>query len=84
MSAHDPQDQHLDATVPAGVPASDGAPSVRDLLASCAAARTVSTPPDDARPAAEPTGEPPVQDPAARPDAGVDSGTDGARGAHAA
>jgi hypothetical protein len=46
MSAHDPQDQHHDAPVPPAVTAgADAAPSVRDLLAACAAARTVSTPP---------------------------------------
>ncbi|HEY5834753.1 hypothetical protein [Streptomyces sp.] len=44
---HDAQDHHLDAPVP---PTS--VPSVRDLLASCAAARTVCTPPDHTRPAA--------------------------------
>ena len=61
MSAQNPQDQHLDASVPsAAAPGSTAppapAPSVRDLLAACAAARAVSTPPDDrtasARPAA--------------------------------
>jgi hypothetical protein len=68
MSAHDPQDQHHDAPVPpvrsqaaAGTPGAprDATPSVRDLLAACAAARTVSTPPAD----------PPAADgsPAARP-----------------
>ena len=52
MSAHEPQDQHPDAP---GRPvfAPCGVPSVRDLLASCAAARTVSTPPADERLAAE-------------------------------
>ncbi|MBY8881820.1 hypothetical protein [Actinacidiphila acidipaludis] len=53
MSAHDPQDQHHDAPVPPGRPQvspgapGDATPSVRDLLASCEAARTVSTPPAD-------------------------------------
>ncbi|MDX6354342.1 MAG: hypothetical protein QOF98_1245 [Streptomyces sp.] len=55
MSAQDPQDQHLDASVPSASGAktaapSAPAPSVRDLLAAGAAARAVSTPPDD-RPA---------------------------------
>ncbi|MCL2554542.1 MAG: hypothetical protein FWE15_08465 [Actinomycetia bacterium] len=61
MSAHDPQDQHHDAPVPPAGPAADApgargdaTPSVRDVLASCAAARTVSTPPDDTAPAAGP------------------------------
>jgi hypothetical protein len=57
MSAHDPQDQHHDAPVrPAGPTQSapGAAPSVRDVLASCAAARTVSTPPADAAPSADP------------------------------
>ncbi|SEO17265.1 hypothetical protein SAMN05216267_10194 [Actinacidiphila rubida] len=53
MSAHEPQDQHHDAPVPPVRPVTapgasrDATPSVRDLLASCAAARTVSTPPAD-------------------------------------
>ncbi|WP_328915559.1 MULTISPECIES: hypothetical protein [unclassified Streptomyces] len=61
MSAQNPQDQHLDASA-----APAATPSVRDLLASCAAARTVSTPPRDTpaapriagpRPAARPPRE---------------------------
>jgi hypothetical protein len=50
MSAHEPQDQHLDAPVPpAPVPPAPrtAVPSVRALLASCAAARTLCTPPAD-------------------------------------
>jgi len=56
MSAHDPQDQQHDAPVPPVPPVQpdsapgapgDATPSVRDLLASCEAARTVSTPPAD-------------------------------------
>ena len=70
MAAHDPHDQHLDASAgpasaePGPAPALSRAPSVRDLLASCAAARTVSTPPDPPRPGAEPTA---AEAPAARP-----------------
>lgn len=55
-SAQDPRDQHVDAPVPPAtntapatpaVPTEPAVPSVRQLLAACAAARTVSTPPDD-------------------------------------
>lgn len=42
MSAHSPRDPQLTAPVP---PAAT--PSVRDLLAACAAARALSTPPPD-------------------------------------
>jgi hypothetical protein len=49
MSAQHPPDQDPDAAVP---PAAT--PSVRDLLAACAAARTVSTPPQNPAPAEEP------------------------------
>ena len=74
MTAHDPQDQHLDA--PAGPasaepgPASEpcGDPSVRALLASCAAARTVSTPPAPPRPGgATPAAPAAAEPPATRP-----------------
>lgn len=42
---------HDDAAAQAPAPTASKVPSVRDLLASCAAARTVSTPPsDDAEP----------------------------------
>jgi hypothetical protein len=49
MSAQHPHDHDPDASVP---PAAT--PSVRDLLAACAAARTVSTPPLNPAPAADP------------------------------
>ncbi|SCE23773.1 hypothetical protein GA0115240_14561 [Streptomyces sp. DvalAA-14] len=46
MSDQHPHDQPTEASVrPAGVP------SVRDVLAACAAARTLSTPPDTSEPA---------------------------------
>lgn len=60
MSAQEPQDQQLDASVrPAsGTGPAAPTPSVRDLLAACAAARTVSTPPDDPAPVERPHEEP--------------------------
>jgi hypothetical protein len=55
MSAHDPQDPHHDVPVPLAeaapetkpAAAREAEPSVQELLAACAAARTVSTPPAD-------------------------------------
>ena len=59
MSAHEPQDPHIDA--PAGVlSAPCGVPTVRDVLAACAAAHTVSTPPPRPAVAPEPTPERPA------------------------
>ncbi|WP_329135555.1 hypothetical protein OG552_22160 [Streptomyces sp. NBC_01476] len=49
MSAEQSHDQHPDAAV-----RPVAGPSVRDLLAACAAARTVSTPPENPPAAAAP------------------------------
>lgn len=92
MSAHDPQDQHHDAPVPPVRPAAaprdraDATPSVRDLLASCAAARTVSTPPADTPPAGTPAaGTPAAGTPAAgAPASGAEAAPEPSRGRDAA
>lgn len=69
MSAENPHDQYLDASVPSASAAGPTAPSVRDLLTACAAARAISTPPDDGSAAERPADvrseeEPAHQEPA--------------------
>ncbi|MGH4034193.1 hypothetical protein ACQB60_35345 [Actinomycetota bacterium Odt1-20B] len=49
-----PASEHEAQPQPYGLPGISGGPSIRDLLAACAAADAVSTPPRDPEPAFRP------------------------------